>query len=198
MATDNSPPRNKIIAIGALVTVVILVLLHFAFDSYFIMMMENEAAAKIAKPEELQSYRAAEQKKLQESPLPIGKAMQQVAAAGDRAALITPQASSDDAPMTGWGQGSRALAAKASASADGGAAASPDVAGDGGAAVAPGSVPNQDALQPADGGLHLVPDSGLTADGGRKLDPRHTKGPLAPTRPNVNTGGGPTTPANQP
>jgi hypothetical protein len=171
MATDNSPPRNKIIFVGAIVTVAILILLKFAFDSYFIMMMEGEAAAKMATPEELHALHADEQKRLTQSPLPIDQAMGQVAKGRDTNPLITPQPSPDEAPLLGWAKGTRALAATA---AGGHAAAGTD------AGAAP--VANQDTLtQPADGGVHATAtDAGLTADGGTKTEVRHTTGQIAP------------------
>jgi hypothetical protein len=184
MATDNSPPRNKIIFVGAVITVAILVLLKFAFDSYFILMMEGEASAKMAQPEELHALHADEQKKLTTSPLPIDQAMAQVAKGRDTNPLITPQPSPDDAPMIGWSKGTRALAATAAGHAAGGETA----AADGGAPA----VPNQDALsQPADGGINKIADSGLTADGGKKPEPRHTRPIINGTNTGGNTGTAP-------
>lgn len=179
MATDNSPPRNKIIFIGAVITVVVLVLLKFAFDSYFVMMMEGEAAAKMAHPEELQALHADEQKKLTQGAVPIEQAMGQVAKGRETNPLITPQPSPDDAPMIGWSKGTRALTATAA-----GAGAT---AADGGAAL-----PNQDMLsQPADGGINKVADSGLTADGGKKPEARHTHPVINGTNTGGNTGTAP-------
>ncbi len=183
MATDNSPPRNKIILVGAVVTVTILILLKFAFDSYFVMMMEGEAAAKMAQPEELHALRADEQKRLTQSPLPIDQAMGQVAKGRDTNPVITPQASPDDAPMIGWSKGTRALAATAA----GGAAPGNPAAADGGSPA----VPNQDTLsQPGDGGINKIADSGLSADGGKKTENRRTH-PLI----NANGTGGTTAPS---
>jgi hypothetical protein len=163
MATDNSPPRNKIIFVGAVVVVAILVLLKFAFDSYFIMMMEGEAAAKMAQPTELHALRAEEQKKLTQSPLPIDQAMHQLGQLGDRNSnpLITPQPSPDEAPMIGWAKGTRALAATSAGSA-GGAGSGGDAGGAssaGGADAGAQAVPNQDTLMDS-GAVHALADAG--------------------------------------
>jgi|GEM_PF-1073066 len=138
MATDQSPTRNRLILTIAISTLVTLVGLKFVFDSYFIDMMESEARAKIATPDELQKLRADERQKLTGSALPIDRAMHDLALKGrEGAPLITPEPSSDDAPLVGWAQGERAKAASAAAATDGGAAtASPTLnapAADGGA-----------------------------------------------------------------
>ena len=121
MATDDSQPRNQLILIIAAVTVVTLFALKFVFDSYFIGMMEGEAKAKQAQPEELWKLREDEKKKLEGSPVPIQKAMGDLVSKGrEGSSLIAPQASDDDGPMVGWSQGTRAL--QGAPAAHGGAA----------------------------------------------------------------------------
>ncbi|HWL89656.1 MAG TPA: hypothetical protein VNO21_27825 [Polyangiaceae bacterium] len=114
MATDNSPPRIRLILTLAVGTVVTLFVLKFVFDSYFTEMMEREAKAKVAQPVELWKLREEESKKLSGGPLPIDKAISELSSKGREASpLIAPQPSSDEQPITGWSQGTRALAAKA-------------------------------------------------------------------------------------
>ncbi|WP_394847569.1 hypothetical protein LZC95_08895 [Pendulispora brunnea] len=109
MATDNSPPRNRLILVMALGTVGTLFVLKFVFDSYFTFMFEGEAKAKIAAPAELAKLHEEETKKLTGSPIPIDKAMGELASKGrESSALIAPQPSQDDGPLTGWSQGLKA------------------------------------------------------------------------------------------
>jgi hypothetical protein len=118
MATDNSQPRNQLILVLAVGTVLILFGLKFVFDSYFVGMMETEAKAKQAQPEELWKLRDDEKKKLEGSPVPIQKAMGDLVSKGrESSPLITPAPSDDQAPMVGWSQGTHALAAAAAGGA---------------------------------------------------------------------------------
>src|SRR6185436_20054936 len=102
MATDQSPPRHRLIFVMAAITLVSLVGLKFAFDSYFTDMFETEAKARIPKPEELWKLRDDEAKRLSQSPVPIDQAMQQIGHGREASPLIAPQPSNDDAPMVGW------------------------------------------------------------------------------------------------
>jgi len=139
MATDQSPTRNRLILTIAIGTLFTLVGLKFVFDSYFTDMMESEALAKIATPDEVRQLREDEHKKLTGSPLPIERAMRELAQKGrDGSPLIAPQQSTDDAPLVGWAKGERAMqaaSAPAAATADAGAATN-EAAGDGGTALA--------------------------------------------------------------
>ena len=106
MATDNSPPRIRLILVMALGTVGTLFVLKFVFDSYFTFMFEGEAKAKQAIPAELLKLHEEEAKKLTGSPIPIDKAMGELASKGrESSALIAPQPSQDDGPLVGWAQG---------------------------------------------------------------------------------------------
>lgn len=104
MATDQSPPRLRLIIAIAVGTVVTLVSLKFVFTSYFTDIMEEAAASKLVSPDEVMALHASEAAKLNNSPaVPIDQAMQQLAAQGRMGStLITPQPSDDVAPLTGW------------------------------------------------------------------------------------------------
>jgi len=127
MATDNSPPRIRLILIMAFGTVGTLFVLKFVFDSYFTDMWEGEAKAKMAPALELAKLHEEETKKLTGSPIPIDKAISELSSKGrESSALIAPQPSTDDGPLVGWKEGQRALQAKA---AETNAAHEPAVAG---------------------------------------------------------------------
>ncbi|WP_394822695.1 hypothetical protein [Pendulispora albinea] len=120
MATDNSPPRTRLILVMAVATAVTLFVLKFILDSYFTTMWEGEANAKIPPALELAKLHEEENKKLTGSPIPIDKAISELASKGrESSALIAPQPSSDDGPLVG----SSLLAKKG-----GSAAASPESA----------------------------------------------------------------------
>lgn len=133
MATDNTPPRNALILGIAAASVVTLGALKFVFDSYYHHVMEAEVAAKSLPPEELRAARVADQQKLATGPMPIDRAMQDIAKS--REALIKPEQSTDDGPMQGWSKAPRnfvgptALADAGAAATDAGA----NAAGDAGA-----------------------------------------------------------------
>lgn len=139
MATDDSQPRNRLILILAVGTLATLFALKFVFDSYFIGMMEGEAKAKQAQPEELWKLRDEEKKKLEGSPVPIAKAMSDLASKGrEGSPLIAPQPSDDTGPMVGWSLGARAQQGAPeghSAAPTEGAPADEHEAGDAGAAA---------------------------------------------------------------
>jgi hypothetical protein len=104
MATDQSPPRLRLIIIIAIGTVVTLTSLKFVFESYFTDIMEDAAASKLVTPDEVNALHATEAKKLTTAPaIPIDQAMAQLASQGRLAStVITPQPSDDIAPITGW------------------------------------------------------------------------------------------------
>ena len=104
MATDQSPPRTRLIVILTVVTVASLGILKPIFDSYFTDMFESEAKAKILAPEELRKQRQEEDLKL----VGIDKAMSDLAHSREGSALISPARSNDTASLVGWSQ----LAAK--------------------------------------------------------------------------------------
>lgn len=104
MATDQSPPRSNLILVIAVGTVVTLISLKFIFDSYFTDMMESEARAKVATPEEVVALHADEQKRLTTAPaIPIDQAMTELGQKGRLfSADIAPQQSDDRGALTGW------------------------------------------------------------------------------------------------
>jgi hypothetical protein len=104
MATDQSPPRLRLIITIAFVTVVTLVSLKFVFESYFTDIMEEAAASKFVGPDEVNALHATEAAKLTNGPaIPIDQAMAQLSAQGRLGSpMITPQPSDDLAALTGW------------------------------------------------------------------------------------------------
>ena len=98
MATDQSPPRTRLIVMLTIVTVASLGILKPIFDSYFTDMFESEAKAKLSAPDELRKQREEEQAKLGG----IDKAMGDMARGREGAALISPAQSNDTAALVGW------------------------------------------------------------------------------------------------
>jgi hypothetical protein len=141
MATEKPEPRTGLILrIGAL-AVVTLVVVHAALVAYYDKIATAEEQRKIGevKPESLLNLRADEKSRLDTGPLPIEKAMQDIATKGRNAnPAIVPTASKDTAPLGGWQQMPQQLPPGAmvppppppAATVDAGAAAA---AGDGGA-----------------------------------------------------------------
>ncbi|MDP9148497.1 MAG: hypothetical protein M3O36_00935, partial [Myxococcota bacterium] len=105
MATDNSEPRVGVILRVAILAVVTLVVLRAALVSYFDHSAQAEEERKMGqvKPEALMQLRADEKERLSSGPMPIDKAMQQLAARGRTASPeIRPTPSKDLAPLQGW------------------------------------------------------------------------------------------------
>jgi hypothetical protein len=110
MAADNSPPRIQPIAITAFIAVLVLVGLKFVFDSYYLAMFEAEEYRKVGsvEPSQLLALRAAEKKSLASAPVPIDRAIDLVVKGradpmpDPKAGDITPQPSTDNAPLIGW------------------------------------------------------------------------------------------------
>jgi hypothetical protein len=104
MATDQSPPRLRLIISIAVGTVVVLVSLKFVLQSYFTDIMEEAAASKFVGPDEVNALHASEAAKLTNGPaVPIDQAMSQLASQGRLGStLIAPQPSEDTAALTGW------------------------------------------------------------------------------------------------
>jgi len=101
MATDNSPPRLKLIVTVGVITVVTLVALNFVLGGYYSHMTDEAQRAKLAPTTGLDEYHKSQGLILAGSKIPIDKAMAQLAK-GERDALIAPQQSDDLGPMTGW------------------------------------------------------------------------------------------------
>jgi hypothetical protein len=106
MATDKSEPRvGVILKVGAL-SIGALVAAHATLVAYFDHIAQAEEHRKFGevKPEALLNLRADEKGRLSSGPMPIDKAMQQIALRGRTAASpdILPTASRDLAPLQGW------------------------------------------------------------------------------------------------
>lgn len=103
MAIDNTPPRLKLIVTIAIITIVTLIGVNFALDSYFAIMTDIAVREKMAPTTERNEQEAAEKKALRDAPIPIDRAMAELGK-GARAAAIAPRPSDDVGPMTGWSQ----------------------------------------------------------------------------------------------
>lgn len=167
MATDNSPPRNGLILLIAVASVLTLGALKFVFDSYYRYVMEDEVAVKLAAapPTELRAARVEEQQRLSSGPMPIERAIKDLAKNRD-----VPQQSADDGPMLGWSKAPRPLVA--------GNAVAP--APDGGAAV--NAAVDAGASVPSPHPVGVGADAGAThttspADAGRDKLQGPTNGP---------------------
>ncbi len=90
----------------------ILVGLKFVFDSYYLQMFEAEEYEKIGsvQSKELAELRANEKRNLTTGAIPIDKAMGMLAKSRESASAglpdggITPEQSSDNNPLIGWGK----------------------------------------------------------------------------------------------
>jgi hypothetical protein len=149
MATDNTPPRLRLIVTIATIVVITLVSLDFVFKSYYAYMTDEAKAEKVAPKTALLAQVTLEKSAFAGAKVPVEQAMKEIAS-GTRPDLIEPKPSDDLAPMTGWNKlpkqapigatvspAAGALAADAGAGAmiatDGGA----PMAADGGATTAP-------------------------------------------------------------
>lgn len=146
MATDNSPPKIRVILTIAFSSVVILGALHFVFHSYFQMMTEEAEHTHQRPAQELLTLREGEARNLASGPMPIGNAIKALASARDRAALkdIEPQQSTDMGPLVGWLKtpNQAMIDALTAAAEDAGPApAAPMATGDGGMVAADGGAP---------------------------------------------------------
>lgn len=105
MATDKSEPRvGVILKVGAL-AVATLIGVHASLVAYFDHIAQAEEHRKFGEvtPEALLSERASEKERLSSGPVPIEKAMHELAAHGRTASPeIMPSASKDLAPLQGW------------------------------------------------------------------------------------------------
>jgi hypothetical protein len=144
MATDNTPPRLKLIATIAVIVVITLVSLDFVFKSYYGFMTDEAQREKLAPTTAKDEQLVAEQASFAGGKMPIDQAMAQLKAS--RAAIIEPTASDDLAALTGWSKLPKALpagtptaaVAPGSAPSVGDAGAAPLAADDSGAPLAAG------------------------------------------------------------
>lgn len=158
MATDNSPPRLKlIITIGA-ITILTLVGLTLVLNGYFAYMSDQARHAKLAPTTALDEHRQAEQAELASGKMSIGQAAAELAK-GQREGLIAPQQSEDLGPMTGWSKLPKAAPVPGEAA--------PTVVADASAEA------TTDAAVPSDAG---VSDAGATDAGAAKKPAAHDAG----------------------
>lgn len=106
MATDSSEPRVGLIAKVGVFSIVLLLCVRAVLSTYFDFMEQDEKQRKfgLAKPEALISVRAAEAAMLSAGPMPIDKAMADLASRG-RMGIgpeLAPVNSKDVAPLQGW------------------------------------------------------------------------------------------------
>jgi hypothetical protein len=151
MAIDNTPPRLKLIITIAVITIVSLVSLDFILKSYYAYMSDDAIRSKLAPPIELDEQNAAVSKSLSQAK--IDQAMAQLSK-GTRADSITPQASDDITPLTGWSKMPKVVPPTPAPHATN--AVAPIVEGDGGVRAEAGA---------ADAG---PPKMGTVTDGGAK------------------------------
>ncbi len=101
MAFDNSPTQNRVIAVVALATGVILIGLKFIFDSYFVHVMEEETHDRLLPNTEVAAVRAESDKRLA-----AGNFAQVRKQFEDRGREgfpeIQPKASDDVRALVGW------------------------------------------------------------------------------------------------
>ena len=168
MATDNSPPRIRIILTTAFSSLVILVALNYVFRSYFVMMTEEVEHAHLAKPEELLKLHEGEARNLTSSPLPIAQAMQELARGRTNDALkqradVTPEQSPDLGPMVGWIRAQNPVYVERAAAEAAQPAPTAAPAGDGGTALAAGDAGATPTA--TDGGKPATPAPGAPGKG---------------------------------
>lgn len=157
MATDNTPPRLKLIVTIAVITVITLIGIDFVLKSYYAMMTDEATRDKLAPTRDRDEQHKAEQAALTNAAIPVEKAMADIGK-GERPAVIAPQQSEDLGPMTGWSKLPKpaptpqphAPEAPAPAAGDAGAAA----AGDAGAVPLAGDAGAHPAPHAADAGAH--------------------------------------------
>ena len=101
MATDNTPPRIRLIATIATIVVITLIGFDFVFKSYFAFMTDEAKHEKIAPKTALLAQIVVERDSLAGAKIPLDQAMAQVAK-GTRPEIIEPKPSEDVAAMTGW------------------------------------------------------------------------------------------------
>ena len=100
---DDSPPRNGMIAIYALIVVFALIGLRFVFDSYYYRMFGAEQALKAGTTsEQLQRNRSEERSRLESAQVSVEEAMAQLAARRFDHPVVQRQASDNLAPLEGW------------------------------------------------------------------------------------------------
>lgn len=175
MAIDNTPPRLKLIATIAVITVITLIGIDFITKSYFAMMSDEAKHEKIAPAADMAEQAKAEHAALAAAQMPLDKAMAEIAK-GTRPDAIFPQPSDDVGAVTGWSKLPRPAPTVQHAVGGG----TPDVApvtdgdagvmldGDGGATATTTGDAGAPPAAAADGGVRAAQDGGVhtVRDGG--------------------------------
>lgn len=141
MATDNTPPRLRLIATIATIVVITLIGLNFVFESYYGFMTDEARREKIAPTTARSAEVAAEQAAFAGAKMPLEQAAAQLKAS--RSELIEPKPSDDLGAMTGWSK----LPKQAPAAAHG---------------AAPAHGAETHTAEATDGGAALTTDGGAT------------------------------------
>lgn len=155
MATDNTPPRLKLIATIAVITVITLIGIDFVLQSYFAMMTDEAQRVKLAPTTEREELHKAEQAALTNAAVPLDRAIAEIGKA-ERPAMIAPEQSEDLGPMTGWTKLPKPAPTPqqwAPATEDAGVQGAADAAATG--APAPADDAGASVPTPADAGLPL-------------------------------------------
>ena len=100
MATDNTPPRLRLIATIAVIVVITLVGLDFVLKGYYAYMSDEAVREKQAPRTALLEQLTAEHAAFAQAKMPIDKAAAELKSS--RPEIIEPKQSEDMAPMTGW------------------------------------------------------------------------------------------------
>lgn len=162
MATDNTPPRLRLIGTIAVIVIITLVGLDLGFKSYYAYMTDEAHHEKMAPTSAREAQLAAEQAAFAAAKMPMDKAVASLKAS--RSEAIEPKPSDDVGAMTGWSKLPKP-APTAAPSAGPASDALPSDVRDGGAAA-------------TDGGTTMAADGGApkpapaTADGGATA-PKH-------------------------
>ena len=161
MATDNTPPRLRLISTIAVIVVITLVGLDFVFKSYYAFMSDEAQHEKLAPRTAQIEQNAAEKAAWAGAKFPIDQAAAQLKAA--RPEGVEPKQSEDMAAMTGWSKLPKQppLPAPSPVPMH---PPTPDMAADGGAHAADAGA---DPHAAADAGAHTAPKPAARDAGAR-------------------------------
>ncbi len=106
MPHEDTPPRTQVILLFTLMSAVTLVVLQPLFVSYFETTRAEQERAKVREVPAggYDEYREEQHRRLRSGPMPIGKAIEELAREGrEGPELVRPEPSEDPAPAEGWG-----------------------------------------------------------------------------------------------
>jgi hypothetical protein len=155
MATDNTPPRLRLIATIAVIVVITLIGIDFVLKGYYAMMTDEAQREKLAPLTARDDQRKVEAASLAGAAVPLDQAMAQLKTS--RGDLIEPKPSDDMGAMTGWAKLPKALPL----AAPGGGHVDMPMSADAGAAMADGGA----GMMAGDAGA-MMPPNGGAADSG--------------------------------